>query len=92
VYRMARVLREMGFAVYALGGAYHLCGGDPGKLLLVGERKEAHAVGSIEGFLRVVEETVDALKASPDPAKRALFEELRRRARKRILSLARKLA
>jgi len=92
VYRMARALRDMGFAVYAIGGVYHLCGGDPEKLLLVGERKETQVAGNIEGFLRVVEETVDALAVSPDPVKRALFEELRRRVRKRILNLARKLA
>lgn len=92
VYRMARALRDTGFAVYAIGGVYYLCGGDPEKLLLVGERKENQVAGNIEGFLRVVEETVDALAASPDPVKKALFEELRRRVRRRILNLARKLA
>lgn len=92
IYRMARALRNMNFAVYAIGGVYYLCGGDPEKLLLVGERKENQVVGNIEGFLRVVEETVDALAVSPDPAKQALLERLRQRTRKRILRLARKLA
>lgn len=92
VYRMARALREMGTVVYAIGGVYYLCGGDAEKLLLVGERKEAQVIGNIDGLLRVVEETVDALKASPDPAKAALFRQLCRRARERILRLAKKLA
>ncbi|MGB9791865.1 MAG: hypothetical protein ACPLTR_04715 [Thermacetogeniaceae bacterium] len=92
VYGYARALREQGHAVYALGGIYYLCSGDAEKLILVGERKESQVIGSVESLLRVVEEAVDALEADPDPAKQMLLEELRRRVKKRIISLARKLA
>jgi hypothetical protein len=92
VYGLARSLRKVGHLAYALGGVYHLCNGDPDKLLRVGERKETQAMGNVDSFVEVLDEVLDALAANPDVTKRRLLEMLRERAKEKLEEVIEKLA
>jgi len=92
VYGLARSLRKVGHLAYALGGVYHLCNGDPDKLLRVGERKETQAMGNVDSFVDVLDDVLDALAANPDATKRQLLEALRERAKEKLEEVVEKLA
>ncbi|RJO62759.1 MAG: hypothetical protein C4542_02025 [Dehalococcoidia bacterium] len=92
IYGLARSLRDVGHSVYALGGIYHICNGDSEKLLRVGERKEIQAIGNIKSFVRVLDETIDALSANPDMVRLCLLQELRGKAKEKLVVMVKKLA
>lgn len=92
IYGLARTLRDVGYSVYAIGGIYHICNGDSEKLLRVGERKEVQAIGNMKSFIRVLDETIDALNANPDMVRRCLLQELRGKAKEKLNMLMEKLA
>ncbi|WP_027719053.1 hypothetical protein [Desulfovirgula thermocuniculi] len=91
-YRLARSLRDVGHMVYAIGRAYHLCNGDPEKLLRVGQLKEGPVFGGVDGFLKVLDGIAEALEAVPGAVEEALVEELKARARTKLEAALRKLA
>lgn len=77
VYRLARALRDVGYAVYGLGGVYYLC--DARKLALVGKRKVAAVAGVLKGAEFLFAKAAELLRQEPAEDVAGEFAELRRR-------------
>lgn len=91
-YRSARVLRDMGYLVYAIGGVYYLCGGDAEKLHLINERKKKIAIGNFDSLTWTLNEAESALQGSPDGVWESKCRELKESLLREMLERIQKIS
>lgn len=91
-YRSARVLRDMGYLVYAIGGVYYLCSGDVEKLHLINERKKKMAIGNFDSLTWTLDEAESALQEAPDEMWESKYRELKESLLREILERIQKIS